>query len=112
MSSVKPMEKKTIGLNGLPKESEVALSLSPQLLSGLKCTICLNLLKHTMVVKNCLHRFCRDCITTALRKGNKECPICRRIIASHRSLRPDEHFDLLISRIYSSRYEGVNDQQH
>ncbi|KAJ8913179.1 hypothetical protein NQ315_009016 [Exocentrus adspersus] len=56
-----------------------------------------------MTTKECVHRFCSDCIITALRSGNKECPTCRKKLVSKRSLRPDPNFDLLISKIYPSR---------
>ncbi|XP_022168175.1 E3 ubiquitin-protein ligase RING1-like isoform X2 [Myzus persicae] len=69
------------------------------------CPICLDMLKKTMTTKECLHRFCSDCIVTALRSGNKECPTCRKKLVSKRSLRPDPNFDLLISKIYPSRDE-------
>lgn len=55
------------------------------------------MLKKTMTTKECLHRFCSDCIITALRSGNKECPTCRKKLVSKRSLRPDPNFDCLIS---------------
>lgn len=55
------------------------------------------MLKKTMTTKECLHRFCSDCIITALRSGNKECPTCRKKLVSKRSLRPDPNFDYLIS---------------
>ncbi|KAF7281822.1 hypothetical protein GWI33_004223 [Rhynchophorus ferrugineus] len=63
------------------------------------------MLKKTMTTKECLHRFCSECIITALRSGNKECPTCRKKLVSKRSLRPDPNFDLLISKIYPSRDE-------
>ena len=50
-------------------------------------------------------RFCQECIITALRSGNKECPTCRKKLVSKRSLRPDPNFDALISKIYPSRDE-------
>lgn len=52
-----------------------------------------------------LFRFCQECIITALRSGNKECPTCRKKLVSKRSLRPDPNFDALISKIYPSRDE-------
>ncbi|XP_017464323.1 PREDICTED: E3 ubiquitin-protein ligase RING1-like, partial [Rhagoletis zephyria] len=66
----------------------------------------------TMTTKECLHRFCSDCIITALRSGNKECPTCRKKLVSKRSLRPDPNFDLLISKIYPSReeYEAIQEK--
>ena len=48
------------------------IAVSPRSLhSELMCPICLDLLKKTMTTKECLHRFCSDCIITALSKGNK-----------------------------------------
>ncbi|XP_074763161.1 E3 ubiquitin-protein ligase RING2 isoform X2 [Athene noctua] len=44
--------------------------VSPRSLhSELMCPICLDMLKNTMTTKECLHRFCADCIITALRSG-------------------------------------------
>lgn len=44
--------------------------MSPRSLhSELMCPICLDMLKNTMTTKECLHRFCADCIITALRSG-------------------------------------------
>lgn len=82
------------------------IAVSPRSLhSELMCPICLDMLKKTMTTKECLHRFCSDCIITALRSGNKECPTCRKKLVSKRSLRPDPNFDLLISKIYPCRDE-------
>ncbi|KAK0163279.1 hypothetical protein PV327_006979 [Microctonus hyperodae] len=78
----------------------------------LMCPICLGILKKTMTTKECLHRFCANCIITALRNGNKECPTCREKLISKRSLRPDVNFDLLISQIYPNldKYEAEHDR--
>ncbi|VDO29961.1 unnamed protein product [Haemonchus placei] len=50
-------------------------------------------------IQECLHRFCAECITTALFRGNKECPTCRKKLVSKRSLRPDPNFDSLIAKV-------------
>ncbi|CAK5089361.1 unnamed protein product [Meloidogyne enterolobii] len=76
---------------------------SRTLSAELCCPICLDLLTCTMTTKECLHRFCSECITTALMRGNKECPTCRKKIVSKRSLRPDPNFDFLISKIWPDR---------
>ncbi|XP_015765334.1 PREDICTED: E3 ubiquitin-protein ligase RING2-like, partial [Acropora digitifera] len=82
------------------------ISISPRSLhSELMCPICLDMLKNTMTTKECLHRFCQECIITALRSGNKECPTCRKKLISKRSLRPDPNFDALIAKIYPDRDE-------
>lgn len=72
------------------------------LTTELSCPICLDLLTTTMTSKECLHRFCYECISTAL-KGNKECPTCRTKIVSMRDMRRDANFDTLIKQIYPDR---------
>lgn len=89
------------------------IAVSPRSLkSELMCPICLDILKITMTTKECLHRFCSECIITALRSGNKECPTCRKKLVSKRSLRRDPNFDALIAKIYPSReeYEAHQDK--
>lgn len=96
-------------LNRVPHEvitDDTEIAVSPKSLHNeLMCPICLDILKSTMTTKECLHRFCHDCIITALRAGNKECPTCRKKLISKRSLRPDPNFDALISKIYPNREE-------
>ncbi|XP_067946215.1 E3 ubiquitin-protein ligase RING2-A-like isoform X2 [Watersipora subatra] len=96
-------------VNRVPQEiisSDIEIKVSPRSLhSELMCPICLDMLKNTMTTKECLHRFCQECITTALRSGNKECPTCRKKLVSRRSLRRDPTFDELIAKIYPNRAE-------
>ncbi|KAJ8050376.1 E3 ubiquitin-protein ligase RING2-A [Holothuria leucospilota] len=96
-------------LHRTPQEAitdDTEIAVSPRSLhSELMCPICLDMLKMTYTTKECLHRFCQECIITALRSGNKECPTCRKKLVSKRSLRPDPNFDALISKIYPSRDE-------
>jgi E3 ubiquitin-protein ligase RNF1/2 len=96
-------------LNRVPHDvidDDTEIAVSPRSLHNeLMCPICLDLLKNTMTTKECLHRFCSDCIITALRAGNKECPTCRKKLISKRSLRRDPNFDALISKIYPNREE-------
>ena len=62
-----------------PVVDNTVIAVSPRSLhSELMCPICLDMLKNTMTTKECLHRFCNECIITALRSGNKECPTCRK----------------------------------
>lgn len=103
-------------LHRTPQEAitdETEIALSPRSLhSELMCPICLDMLTNTMTTKECLHRFCHDCIITALRAGNKECPTCRKKLISKRSLRRDPNFDSLIEKIYPDRdeYEAQQDR--
>uniref|UniRef100_A0A6M2D0U5 Putative ring finger protein ovary overexpressed n=1 Tax=Rhipicephalus microplus TaxID=6941 RepID=A0A6M2D0U5_RHIMP len=64
-----------------------------------KCCICFGLLRNAVATTECLHRFCEECITKALRKCNKECPICRTRISSRRSLRRDHRMDILVASL-------------
>lgn len=90
-------------LHRTPQEAitdDTEIVLSPRSLhSELMCPICLDMLTTTMTTKECLHRFCHDCIITALRAGNKECPTCRKKLVSKRSLRRDPNFDSLIEKV-------------
>ncbi|KAM4696728.1 E3 ubiquitin-protein ligase RING2-B isoform 2-T3 [Rhinophrynus dorsalis] len=114
--SSKTWELSLYELHRTPQEAimdHTEIAVSPRSLhSELMCPICLDMLKNTMTTKECLHRFCSDCIVTALRSGNKECPTCRKKLVSKRSLRPDPNFDALISKIYPSRdeYEAHQDR--
>lgn len=121
MASIEPTQNKTWDLSlyelqRKPQEiitDNTEIAVSPRSLhSELMCPICLDMLKKTMTTKECLHRFCSDCIVTALRSGNKECPTCRKKLVSKRSLRADPNFDLLISKIYPSReeYEAIQEK--
>jgi E3 ubiquitin-protein ligase RNF1/2 len=69
--------------------------------SEFRCPVCLGYIKNATLVKECLHRFCCECIQKCLRtQKKKECPTCRVHIPSRRSLRPDAKFDALIASIY------------
>ncbi|CAI5730132.1 unnamed protein product [Peronospora destructor] len=83
-----------------------------QLNANLTCPICLGIMKKTMVVMECLHRFCRDCISTAIRHSKRECPSCRIHIPSKRSLRPDTNFDAFIAKVHPNlaEFERHEDQ--
>jgi len=66
----------------------------------LTCPVCLGILRNTMTVMECLHRFCEECISKSLRMGKKECPSCRVKCSSRRHLRPDLNFDGIIQQFY------------
>ena len=66
-----------------------------------RCVICLDYIRNARIVRECLHRFCENCIEKSLVQVGlrKECPICRVHIPSRRSLAPDPDFDKLIRYI-------------
>ena len=65
----------------------------------LRCPICLRLMRDP-VATECLHRFCKDCIEKCQRQAQKQCPSCRKPIATRRSLRPDPSMKRLIGKLY------------
>ncbi|KAG3168872.1 hypothetical protein PI126_g3095 [Phytophthora idaei] len=81
-----------------------------QLNDAFKCPICQGIIKETMVVMDCLHRFCGECISIAIRQSKRECPCMH--IPSKRSLRPDTNFDARIRMIYPNlaEFERNEDQ--
>lgn len=79
----------------------------------LTCPVCLGILRHTMTVMDCLHRFCDGCITRALRLGRKECPTCRLKCSTKRNLRADPAIDGLVRRFYADveEFEKLQEEQ-
>ncbi|XP_019431359.1 PREDICTED: putative E3 ubiquitin-protein ligase RING1a [Lupinus angustifolius] len=54
-------------------------------------------IQKTKAIKECLHRFCGECIEKSMRLCNSECPICRTHYAGQSSLKDDVNYDALIS---------------
>jgi len=78
------------------------IAVSPRSLhSELMCPICLDMLKKTMTTKECLHRFCSDCIITALRSGNKVCVWHNTTNLYLQCLR------IILAHIFSTRYNVI-----
>lgn len=65
--------------------------------SETKCPICLESQSEPYVVPDCLHRFCKECIETSLRKCKNECPQCRIFVSTRRGLRPDKKYEVFVS---------------
>jgi len=67
--------------------------------SDLTCAICMNIMCEAMIISDCLHRFCSDCISQSLRLSKRECPSCRTAVTRHQLVK-DSNFDLIISKMY------------
>ena len=70
----------------------------------LLCRICLDRL-NVPIVTECLHRFCKECISKHFRhydekKSIHRCPLCNMEIRSIRSLKPDTKLAGLLSILY------------
>lgn len=76
----------------------------------LQCPVCLSVMRETMTVMQCLHRFCSGCISKALRFGKKECPTCRVRCPSMRHVRPDPLFDALVAAVYPDLDEAEDEE--
>jgi E3 ubiquitin-protein ligase RNF1/2 len=70
-----------------------------QVLDAFRCIICWSTMKKPKAVRECMHRFCDECITTALRMGKNECPFCRVFVPSKRNLAVDESLEILIDNV-------------
>ena len=62
-----------------------------------QCPICLGVCANTHVNPDCSHRFCGECMTKNINECKHECPSCRAHIPTYRTLRPDTHFDKIVS---------------
>ncbi|KAK0422204.1 hypothetical protein QR680_007429 [Steinernema hermaphroditum] len=65
----------------------------------LSCPLCNNILQRTKITKDCMHRFCANCIVPLLREGRKECPVCKKDFAKNGPLRDDVNYDGIIESI-------------
>ncbi|KEP67613.1 UNVERIFIED_CONTAM: zinc finger, C3HC4 type (RING finger) domain-containing protein [Hammondia hammondi] len=81
-----------------------------ELRCDLSCPICMGIFQNVVVVKDCLHRFCADCIEKCVRTGLRECPQCRIHVASRRALRPDPIFERILNKLFPdvSAFEAKN----
>lgn len=77
----------------------------------LTCPVCLGTMRNTMIVMECLHRFCGECIQKSLRIGRKECPSCRIHVPSRRSLRQDTNFDAIIQKIHPNLAKELQSEE-
>jgi len=105
------LHRKPLQIPTRPDKENMVTMKTAVLTDLLTCPICLDVLENTMVTKNCLHRFCSECITTALRRGNQECPTCRKKLVSRRCLRPDPNFDSLITKLFPGRKEACDKEE-
>eukprot|EP01101_Sappina_pedata_P013675 TRINITY_DN992_c0_g1_i1.p1 TRINITY_DN992_c0_g1~~TRINITY_DN992_c0_g1_i1.p1 ORF type:complete len:756 (+),score=245.17 TRINITY_DN992_c0_g1_i1:52-2268(+) len=95
-------------LRGQFADNEIVRVPFDSLLSEFTCPVCLGLFEKTMLVVNCFHRFCSECISRSLRVGKRECPSCRSKCTSHRSLRADLRTDFYV-KYFSSVIPSKDD---
>lgn len=77
------------------------------------CPICKNILQNTMTARDCLHRFCSDCINPLINNSNesdkiKECPVCRTKFTKNSPFKSDPNYDQLIEKIYNRDHRQTN----
>jgi len=65
------------------------------------CPLCNGILRKTVAFGDCMHRFCRECISKYMRLGKRECPCCGELVPSMRRLLKDNPaFDNIIKCLY------------
>ncbi|AES90433.1 C3HC4-type RING zinc finger protein [Medicago truncatula] len=77
------------------KEEYASIDLSS--MYEIECPICFGIIRKTKTIRECLHRFCEECINKCMRFGKNECPVCRTHCPDQLSLRDDPNYDALIA---------------
>ncbi|CAF1932998.1 unnamed protein product [Rotaria magnacalcarata] len=72
-----------------------------------KCSLCHGLIRSPTVINECLHRFCKVCITNHFEKNNNDkCPTCQTSIANPMdTLKTDLTFQRLLYKIFPSIFQ-------
>ncbi|GFH44509.1 hypothetical protein CTEN210_00983 [Chaetoceros tenuissimus] len=85
---------------------------APDDIDDTHCPICFEIFDDPHIIPECCHRFCKSCIEESL-GHKKECPLCRGVVRSRRSLRKDEPFRELLHMLEScSLNQGNADFQN
>uniref|UniRef100_A0A9J2P223 RING-type E3 ubiquitin transferase n=1 Tax=Ascaris lumbricoides TaxID=6252 RepID=A0A9J2P223_ASCLU len=66
--------------------------------SELTCGLCKKTIQNAMVIRNCMHRFCADCILPKIHTGTKKCPLCKKVLPKKTPLKSDANFDSVINK--------------
>ncbi|KAM3134390.1 hypothetical protein pb186bvf_013503 [Paramecium bursaria] len=75
--------------------------LFDKLKQSFKCPICLEIFKDPVYIKDCSHRYCKECIEKQIRVSNqKKCPTCRKSIGTRRELRIDENLGSMMQMVF------------
>uniref|UniRef100_A0A915A5C0 RING-type E3 ubiquitin transferase n=1 Tax=Parascaris univalens TaxID=6257 RepID=A0A915A5C0_PARUN len=64
----------------------------------LTCGLCRKTIQNAMVIRNCMHRFCADCILPKIHTGTKKCPLCKKVLPKKTPLKSDANFDSVINK--------------
>ena len=80
-------------------------------LHAFRCVICLSTLNKPKAVRECMHRFCEDCIEKSLRMGRNECPFCRVFVPSKRNLAVDSSVEHLIQNVLGPELRNLEHEE-
>jgi len=100
--------------NQVDNGQEVDDNTFERIKSALSCRICLEVYKDPVYTKDCMHRFCKQCIEKIIRsQQNKSCPFCRTPLGSKRVLRNDYITENIINKIFPDLkdYLGKEEEQ-
>jgi len=100
--------------NQVENAQEVDDNTFERIKSALSCRICLEVYKDPVYTKDCMHRFCKQCIEKIIRsQQNKSCPFCRTPLGSKRVLRNDYITEQIINKIFPDLkdYLGKEEEQ-
>ena len=77
--------------------------------SECRCAVCLDSLNGATAVCACLHRFCRPCIEGSIRMAKPVCPTCKASVPSHRVVRDDTRFQMIVDYLEKVAAKHAND---
>lgn len=84
-----------------PSKAEAALGLDEGASGGdseeEKCPICLDSFTDRMQLK-CKHEFCKNCLTEAVKRQGKICPVCKDVFGAVEGNQPDGKMDVYKER--------------
>ncbi|GFH58532.1 hypothetical protein CTEN210_15008 [Chaetoceros tenuissimus] len=83
---------------------------SPDDIDETHCPICFEIFDDPHIIPECCHGFCKSCIEKSL-GHRKECPLCRGLVRSRRSLRKDEPFRDLLQRLENGSLNRVQSKR-
>lgn len=77
---------------------QISINSAPigNLLDWLSCPICKCGVEEPVVIKHCLHFFCKECIDRTILNFKKECPICKIELRTKRETRMYEKLKVIM----------------
>ena len=83
---------------------QTRIPLAP-LQAALSCPLCRQCFRDPVVVRSCLHHFCRDCIMAVIKEGATACPVCHGTFSGSSDIVEDAGLNQVVSAMHSPAQE-------